>query len=220
MHGGLLEGNSAILLSRFRQRPQSLPEVGATPCPHNLHSTPIWGPERHGANLNSLMATTPGASDAPGASGGRPPALPPTPQCLFPPEIKTGSAVVPIETAGGSIDDGLLESVLSVLATTYDEQEVRERLSPTFVHGVHALLSARSAGWLTTYEFEEKLLKLFTLSAAPAARTSRIPSPADSTSGGLGAQVATATARVSDYALICERVAFGRFGSVPWRNPN
>jgi hypothetical protein len=56
--------------------------------------------------LNSLMATTPGA---PEAQGGRPPALPPTPQCLFPLEIKTGSAVAPVDTAGGSIDDGLLE---------------------------------------------------------------------------------------------------------------
>ena len=38
---------------------------------------------------------------------------------------------------------------------------MREGLSPTFQHGLHALQSARSAGWLTTYEFEEALLKLF-----------------------------------------------------------
>ena len=68
------------------------------------------------------------------------------------------------------------------------------------MHGVRALQRARSAGWLTTYEFEEALLKLFTQSAA-AALTSTTPSLADSTSGGLGAQVATATAR--DTELLC-----------------
>ena len=72
-------------------------------------------------------------------------------------------------------------------------------LSPTLEHGLHALQSARSAGWLTTYEFEEELLKLFTQGAAAAAPTSTTPSPADSTSGGLGAQVATATARDPEY---------------------
>ena len=71
--------------------------------------------------------------------------MPPAPQCLCPSDIKPGSAVPPADCVGGSIDDGLLESFLSVLATTYDEQEVRERLSPTFVHGLHALQSARSA---------------------------------------------------------------------------
>ena len=142
------------------------------------------------------MTKTPGASDTP---GGRPPDLPPTPQCLFPPDTKTGSAVAPADCVGGSIDAGFLESILSVLATTYDEQEVRERLSPTFVHGLHALQSARSAGWLTTYEFEEELLRLFTQGAAAAAPTSTTPSPADSTSGGLGAQVATATARDTEF---------------------
>ena len=76
-----------------------------------------------------------------------------------------GSAVVPVDSVGGRIDEGIPESALSVLGTTYDEQEVRERLSPTFVHGVHALQSARSAGWFTTYEFKEELLKLFTQSA-------------------------------------------------------
>ena len=78
---------------------------------------------------------------------------------------------------------------------------MREGLSPTFQHGLHALQSARSAGWLTTYEFEEELLKLFTQCAAAAAQTSTTPSPADSTSGGLGAQVATATAR--DTEILC-----------------
>ena len=85
--------------------------------------------------------------------------------------------------------------ILPVLATTYDEQDVREGLSTTFAHGLQALQRACSAGWLTTYEFEEELLKLFTQCAAAAAQTSTTPSPADSTSGGLGAQVATATAR-------------------------
>ena len=84
---------------------------------------------------------------------------------LFPSATKAGSAVVPVDSVGGSIDEGFLELALSVLGTTYDEQEVRERLSPTFVHGVHALQSARSAGWFTTYEFKEELLKLFTQSA-------------------------------------------------------
>ena len=93
-------------------------------------------------------------------------------------DIKTGSAVAPANCVGRSIDDSLLESVLLVLATTYDEQDVRERLSLTFVHGLHALQSARSARWLTTYEFEEELLKLFTKSAAAAAPTSTTPSPA------------------------------------------
>lgn len=57
----------------------------------------------------------------------------------------------------------------------YDEQKVRERLFPTFVHGVLALQSARSAGWLSTYECEEALLKLFTHSAAAAELTSTTP---------------------------------------------
>ena len=121
------------------------------------------------------MITTPGA---PATRGGRPPDRVPTPQCLFPPDTKTGPAVAPADPVGGSIDEGILESALSVLGTTYDEQEVRERLSPTFVHGVHALQRARSAGWLTTYEFEEELLKLFTQSAAAAALTSTTPPPA------------------------------------------
>ena len=69
--------------------------------------------------------TTPGGPDAP---GGRPPDLPPTPQRLFPSATKTGSAVVPVDSIGGSIDDGFLKSALSVLGTTYDEQEVRECL--------------------------------------------------------------------------------------------
>ena len=88
--------------------------------------------------------TTPGGPDAPGR---RPPDKPPTPQRLFPSATKAGSAVVPVDSVGGSIDEGFLELALSVLGTTYDEQEVRDRLSPTFVHGVHALQSARSAGF-------------------------------------------------------------------------
>ena len=60
-------------------------------------------------------------------------------------------------TGGGSPDDHLLALVISVLLTTYNEQEVRERLSATFVHCIHALQCARSAGWLTTYEFEEAI---------------------------------------------------------------
>ena len=76
---------------------------------------------------------------------------------------------------------------------------MRERLSPTFVHSLHALQSARTAGWLTTYEFEEELLRLFTHGASAAAPTSTTPSPADSTSGDLGAQVATATAKGTEF---------------------
>ena len=144
------------------------------------------------------MTRTPGAPDAP---GGRPPDQPPTPQCLFPSDIKTGSAVPPADSVGGCIDDRMLDMILPVLATTYDEQDVREGLSTTFAHGLQALQRACSAGWLTTYEFEEELLKLFTQCAAAAAQTSTTPSPADSTSGGLGAQVATATAR--DTELLC-----------------
>ena len=120
---------------------------------------------------------------------------------------------MPVDSVGGSIDEGILELALSVLGTTYDEQEVRERLSPTFVHGVHALQRARSAGWFTTYEFEEELLKLFTQSAAAAALTSTTPSPADRTSGDLGALVATATAGVTEFLCdpspISPRVVLG-----------
>ena len=125
----------------------------------------------------------------------------------------TGYAVAPADWVSGSIEDGLLESILSVLATTYDEQEVRERLSPTFVHSLHALQSARTAGWLTTYEFEEELLRLFTHGAAAAAPTTTTPSSADRTSGDLGAQVATATARgtgfLCDPSLISPRGVLG-----------
>ncbi len=136
---------------------------------------------------------------APDAPGGRPPDLPPTPQCLFPPDIKTGPAVAPADSVGGGIDDSLLDSILPVLATTYDEQDVRERLSPPLVRGVHALQGTHSAGWITTPEYEEALLQLFTQSAAGAAPTSTTPSPADRTSGGLGAQVVTATARDTEF---------------------
>ena len=51
------------------------------------------------------MITTPGVPDAP---GGRPPELPPMPQCLFPSDIKTCSVVVPVDSVGSSIDDGFL----------------------------------------------------------------------------------------------------------------
>ena len=142
------------------------------------------------------MVRTPGAPDAP---GGRPPDQPPTPQCLFPSDNKTGSAVAPADSVGSCIDDSLLDTILPVLATTYDEQDVREGLSTTFAHGLQALQRARSAGWLTTYEFEEELLKLFTTSAAAAALTSTTPSPADRTSGDLGSQVATATVRYTEF---------------------
>ena len=107
------------------------------------------------------MTKTPGLPDAP---GGRPQDLPPTPQCLFPPDIKTGPAVAPADCVGGGIDDSLLDSILPVLATTWDEQDVRERLSPPLVRGVRALQGTHSAGWITTPEYEEALLKLFTSS--------------------------------------------------------
>ena len=59
------------------------------------------------------------------------------------------------------LDDCLLASAFSVLATTYTEKEARERLSPTVVRGV-----------------EEALLKLFsTQSDAAAVHTSTTPSP-------------------------------------------
>ena len=144
---------------------------------------------------------------APAAPGGRPPGLPPTPQRLFPPDIKTGYAVAPADWVGGSIEDGLLESILSVLATTYDEQEVRERLSPPLVRGVHALQGTHSAGWITTPEYEEALLQLFTQGAAAAAPTSTTPSPADSTSGDLGAQVATATVRDTECSCVLSPIS-------------
>ena len=66
----------------------------------------------------------------PGAPGGRPPDQLPTPQRLFPSATKAGSAVVPVDSVGGSIDEGLLESALSVLGTTYDEQEVLAAVLP------------------------------------------------------------------------------------------
>ena len=94
------------------------------------------------------MTKPPGAPNAP---AGRPPDPPPTPQCLFPSELKTGPAVA-LDSVGGNTDDGLLASVLSVLATTYDEQEVRERLVPTFVHGLHVLQGARLAEFLCSCE--------------------------------------------------------------------
>ena len=142
------------------------------------------------------MTKTPGLPDAP---GGRPPDLQPTPQCLFPPDTKTGPAVAPADPVGGGIDDSLLDSILPVLATTWDEQDVRERLSPPLVRGVRALQGTHSAGWITTPEYEEALLELFAQSAAAAAPTSSTPTPADRTSGDLGAQVATATAGVTEF---------------------
>ena len=156
------------------------------------------------------MTKTPGAPDAP---GGRPTDLPPTQQCLFPPDIKTGPAVAPADSVGGGIDDSLLDSILPVLATTCDEQDVRERLSPPLVRGVRALQGTHSAGWITTPEYEEALLELFAQSAAAAALTSTTPSPADRTSGDLGALVATATAGVTEFLCdpspISPRVVLG-----------
>ena len=171
------------------------------------------------------MTKTP---DAPDASGGRPPDQPPKPQRLFPSATKAGARVASVDSVGGSIDEVSLDLALSVLGTTYDEQEVRERLSSTLVHGVHALQRARSAGWYTTYEFEEELLKLFTQSAAAAALTSTTPSPADRTSGDLGALVAPATAGVTEFLCdpspISPRVVLGaqvptNFHDCPPRRP-
>jgi hypothetical protein len=64
------------------------------PC-HRRHET-AW-------REFEFMITTPGAPVAP---GGRPTDLPPTLQCLFPSDIKAGSAVVPVDSVGGIIDDG------------------------------------------------------------------------------------------------------------------
>jgi len=137
--------------------------------------------------------TTPGAPDT--GQGARPPGQPPTPKCLFPLDAKNGTEVAPVEP--DVLADGLLgaDGPLSVLATTYTEQEARECLSPTVVRDVQALQRARVAGWLTTCEFEEELLKLFTQCGAAAALTFTTPSPAGCTSGGLGALGATAPAR-------------------------
>ena len=100
---------------------------------------------------------------------------------------------MPVDSVEGSIELEILGSALSVLGITYDEQEVRERLCPTFVHSVYDLQSACSAGWLTTYEFEEALLKLFTQIVAAAALSA--PSPAGCNLDGLGVQDATAPDR-------------------------
>ena len=192
--------------------------------------------------------TTPGSPDA---QGRRPPNKPPTPQCLFPSAIKTGSAVAPADWVGGSIEDGLLESSKYHDATyadgpddiTFEElQQALKTMAGTIVTPVDALVRFHhgTAHFPDDYEIDgvmvTALLKLSGASAtdirtlfrelaesprdqdAPAADTtttlvstgadpsasaglltSLAPSPADSTSRGLGAQVAKATARDTEH---------------------
>jgi len=60
------------------------------------------------------------------------------------------------------------------LLTTYDEQEVRELLSPPLVRG-HALQGTHSAGWITMPKYEEAVLELFTHIVDAAVSTSTTP---------------------------------------------
>jgi len=110
----------------------------------------------------------------------------------------------------------LLATVCSVLLLTYSETEVQHWFCPPVAQEADALLRARVAGWLGHNEFEEAILQLFVLSiraeeldrlfaddsATPAALTTKSPSPAGCPSGGLGAQDATASARVTEYLCV------------------
>ena len=140
---------------------------------------------------------TPGASACGlGVQGARPPdPTPPTPQCLFSPGTKNIPVLPPIEPK--SVNDKLA-TVCSMLLPTYTETEVQHRLCPTVATEVENLLSVRAAGWLDQHEFEEAILQLFVNCDATAAHTPKTPSPAGCTSDGLGAQDATASARVTE----------------------
>jgi hypothetical protein len=70
------------------------------------------------------MITTPGA---PATPGGRPPDLPPTPQCLFRTDIKTGTAVAPADSVGGSIEDEIF-SVRTAPLQSVEFEEALDRL--------------------------------------------------------------------------------------------
>ena len=74
------------------------------------------------------MITTTGA---PATPGGWPTDLPPTPQCLFRTDIKTGTTVVPADSVGGSIED----EIFSVLcAAPLQSVEFEEAIDLLFTY--------------------------------------------------------------------------------------
>ena len=71
------------------------------------------------------MITTPGA---PATPGGQPSDLPPTPQCLFRTDIKTGTAVVPADSVGGSIEDEIVSVLCTAPLQSVEFEEAIDRL--------------------------------------------------------------------------------------------
>ena len=71
------------------------------------------------------MITTPGA---PATPGGRPPDRVPTPQCLFRTDIKTGTAVAPADSVGGSIQDQIFSVLCSAPLKSVEFEEALDRL--------------------------------------------------------------------------------------------
>ena len=104
-------------------------------------------------------------------------------------------------------DNDVLVALVRLMLPDYNDEEARACI--TDPHAVLDLQRARDSRWLTQIDFEEELLCLFVNAHATKVTTSLVltgadpaglltssaPSPAGCTSGGLGAQDATASAR-------------------------
>ena len=82
----------------------------------------------------------------------------------------------------------LLLNMVSSVLPHYTKDEARHCLTPTAIH---------NAGWFNPHDFEEAI-RLFVQCDASAPPTTTTPSSAGCTSGGLGAQDATASVRGTD----------------------
>ena len=166
------------------------------------------------------MTTTPGA---PATPGGRPPDRVPTPQCLFHTDTKTGTAVAPAGSVGGSTEDELFAILWASPLKSVAFEEALDRLL-TYDSGT----PAAQTPMVPRDVFGAQVPTNSTQGAAAAAPTSSTPTPADRTSGDLGAQVATATAGVTEFLCdpspISPRVVLGaqvptNFHDCPPRRP-
>jgi len=143
--------------------------------------------------LNLLMITTPGA---PATPGGRPPDRVPTPQCLFRADIKTGTAVAPAGSVGGSIEDEIFAILWGAPLNSVEFEEGLDRLftydsvTRTDIKTGTAVATAGSVGGsiedeilaalcgapLKSVEFEDALDRIFTYdTVTPAALTPMAP---------------------------------------------
>ena len=118
----------------------------------------------------------------------------PTPQCLFHTDTKTGTAVAPAGSVGGSTEDELFAILWGTPLKSVAFEEALDRLL-TYDSGTPAALTPLAPRDV----FGAQVPTNSTQGAAAAALTSTTPSPADRTSGDLGSQVATATVRYTEF---------------------